>query len=297
MVRRREGSLTPSTTNTRNSNTILSCFLKSPGSATTSANVPLYCWCDERVHLKVSDLIDDVDVVSLMIVSPFVVAHRKITIVTRDINGNSIALGIKGTVFAGAGSNSKTELDTTVFNTGKNNCGQTEAAGTNKAVSGVTKSMALSGSTLPQISTHNASISGTFHIVTSDGAGPLTAMVDTTGKGDFSKAVKAVVTTQIPGTKGKIQKSKQQRWERVLRSIGLMKRATNINEDFPFSVAIPAGTICTGTLAGQSNVCIVEIVNPSKAGPFGGCVAVQQFGGTNTTDIARRNLKPLSFSV
>lgn len=35
----------------------------------------------------------------------------------------------------------------------------------------MTKSMALSGNTLPQISTDNASISGTFHIVTSDGAG------------------------------------------------------------------------------------------------------------------------------
>jgi hypothetical protein len=46
-----------------------------------------------------------------------------------------------------------------------------QAAGKNKAETGVAKAMALSGSTLPQISTDNASISGTFHIVTSDGAG------------------------------------------------------------------------------------------------------------------------------
>jgi hypothetical protein len=57
-------------------------------------------------------------------------------------------------------------------------------------------------------------------------------MVDTTGMGDFSNAVKAEVTTQVPGTKGNIKKTKQKRWERVLRSIGLMKRATNINEDY-----------------------------------------------------------------
>lgn len=57
-------------------------------------------------------------------------------------------------------------------------------------------------------------------------------MVDTTGMGDFSKAVKAVVTKQIPGKKGNIQKSNQKRWERVLRSLGIMKRATNINEDY-----------------------------------------------------------------
>lgn len=99
--------------------------------------------------------------------------------------------------------------------------------------------MALSGSTLPQISMNNASISGTFHIVTSDGAGPLSAMVDTTGLGDFTNAVKATVTTQVPGTKGNIKKTTK-RWEELAIRAGLMKRATNINEDYPFAVAIPA---------------------------------------------------------
>ncbi|KAB8295325.1 hypothetical protein EYC80_007227 [Monilinia laxa] len=131
----------------------------------------------------------------LLAVSPLVTVHGKIAVVTGDLGDNSTALGIKGAVIPGAGPNPKTELDTTVFNTGRNNCGKTQASGTNKTEAGVTKSMALSGGTLPQISTSNASISGTFHIVTSDGAGPLRAMVDTTGRGDFSKSVKAVVTT------------------------------------------------------------------------------------------------------
>lgn len=91
--------------------------------------------------------------------------------------------------------------------------------------------MALSGSTLPQVSTDNASISGTFHIVTSDGAGPLTAMIDTTGQGDFKNAVKATMTTQVPGTNGNIKKSTK-RWEELMIRAGLMKRATNINEDY-----------------------------------------------------------------
>ncbi|TGO55915.1 hypothetical protein BOTNAR_0234g00050 [Botryotinia narcissicola] len=236
-------------------------------------------------------------VLGLLALSPLVVAHGKIAVVTGNLGGNGTALGIKGAVVADTGSNSKTELDTTVFDIGSNNCGQTEAAGRNKPESGVTKSMALSGNTLPQISTDNASISGTFHIVTSDGAGPLTAMVDTTGRGDFSGAVKAVVTTQIPGKRGNIKKAKQTRSERVMRSIGLMKRASNINEDYPFSVDIPAGITCTGTVAGQSNVCMVKVVNPSNAGPFGGCVAVQQSTGTNATSSARRNLKPMKLSV
>lgn len=91
--------------------------------------------------------------------------------------------------------------------------------------------MTLSGSTLPQIGTDKASISGTYHIVTSDGAGPLTAFVDTTGQGDFSKAVRAKVTKQVPGNNGNIKKSSK-RWEDLMVRAGLSKRATNINEDF-----------------------------------------------------------------
>jgi Egh16-like virulence factor len=64
----------------------------------------------------------------------------------------------------------------------------------------------------------------------------------------------------------------------MLVKMGLMKRAKNVNEDFPFAATIPAGTTCSGTVAGQSNVCLVKIVNPSGAGPFGGVVAIQMAG-------------------
>jgi hypothetical protein len=64
--------------------------------------------------------------IAALMASPFVVAHGKVAVVTGDLGGNGTALGIKGAVVAGAGPNSKTELDTTTFNVGSNNCGETE---------------------------------------------------------------------------------------------------------------------------------------------------------------------------
>jgi hypothetical protein len=70
-----------------------------------------------------------------------------------------------------------------------------------------------------------------------------------------------------------------------------MKRATNINEDFPFKVAMPADAQCTGTVAGQTNVCMVKLVNPSGAGPFGGCVPVQMVGSNSTSTATARKFR------
>ena len=100
--------------------------------------------------------------------------------------------------------------------------------GANKVEAGTKKAMALSGNTLPQVS-QGGSVSGTLHIVTSDGAGPYKALLDTTGKGDFSKAVEMDVETQVPGKNGDIKKSKTRA---VLEKLGIYKRATNIDEDF-----------------------------------------------------------------
>jgi len=91
--------------------------------------------------------------------------------------------------------------------------------------------MALSGNTLPQVSP-GGSVSGTLHIVTSDGAGPYKALVDTTGTGDFSNAMEMEVVTQVPGKNGNIKKTETRAWVRALESLGIYKRATNINEDF-----------------------------------------------------------------
>lgn len=42
---------------------------------------------------------------------------------------------------------------------------------------------------------------------------------------------------------------------------------------------IPDGTTCSGMVDGMSNICLVKIVNPSTAGPFGGVVTIQMVGG------------------
>lgn len=45
--------------------------------------------------------------------------------------------------------------------------------------------------------------------------------------------------------------------------------------DFALTAAIPASQTCTGTVAGQDNVCLVRCQNSARAGPFGGVVPVQ----------------------
>ncbi|KAF3760909.1 hypothetical protein M406DRAFT_233452, partial [Cryphonectria parasitica EP155] len=212
--------------------------------------------------------------------SPLVAAHGKIAVATGDAGGNGTALGIQGGVIPGAGKNKVTEPDTTVFKgDAADACGKTEGQGTNDIEAGTQSAMALSGSTLPQVSP-GGSVSGTLHIVTSDGAGPYKAMVNADGTGTTWTEME--VETQVPGTNGNIKKTEKRFWARALQAVGIMKRATNINEDYPFKVNMPAGTSCTGTIAGQANTCIVKLVNPSNAGPFGGCVPVQMTGGNAT---------------
>jgi hypothetical protein len=91
---------------------------------------------------------------------------------TGDAGGNTTGLGIQGGIVPGAGRNSQTEVDTTVFNSRKalsDGLGRTTGGGANQ-LSDLSAAMALSGSTLPQVS-DGGSISGTIHIVTTDGAG------------------------------------------------------------------------------------------------------------------------------
>lgn len=159
-------------------------------------------------------------------------------------------------------------------------------------VAGMAAVMAQSGDTLPQVSP-GGTLSGTVHIVTTDGAGPYTAIVDPTGTGAFSTGTEATVTQQVPGARGNIAAPQQRGLiTRTLVKMGIVKRASNVNEDFPISMTIPAGTTCSGTMGGQSNVCLVKIANPSGAGPFGGVIAMQMVGAAgaagNTTAAAAK---------
>lgn len=152
----------------------------------------------------------------------------------------------------------------------------------------LTQAMALSGDTLPQVSATNGSLSGTFHIVTTDGAGPVQAVVDTTGTGKFSQGTLLETTTQVPGKNGNIRPPKQRSlFIRALESMGVIeKRASNVNTDHPVSFSVPAGTTCTGTVNGIQNVCLAKIANSNRAGPFGGVIAFQMAGAADTAGAA-----------
>lgn len=150
------------------------------------------------------------------------------------------------------------------------------------------QAMALSGSTLPQVSASGGSISGTFHIVTTDGAGPIQAVIDTTGTGKFSNGTLLDTVTQVPGKNGNIKAPKRSLFVRAMESASIYKRASNVNEDFPMKFSVPAGTTCSGTMNGLNNVCLVKIANSNRAGPFGGVVAIQIAGGAATGNTTRR---------
>lgn len=121
-------------------------------------------------------------------------AHGKVAAVVGDAGGNGTAIGIQGGIVPGPGKNKVTEVDTTVFgkkNIATDGLGKTNGQGKN-TVAMVASTMAQSGNTLPQVS-DGGSIQGTFHVVTTDGAGPVKAIIDPTATGQFSSGVEANV--------------------------------------------------------------------------------------------------------
>jgi hypothetical protein len=150
------------------------------------------------------------------------------------------------------------------------------------------QAMALSGNTLPQVSASGGSISGTYHIVTTDGAGPIQAVIDPTATGKFSEGTLLDTVTQVPGKNGNIKAPKRSLFARAMESAGIYKRAANVNEDFPMEFSVPANTTCTGTINGVSNVCLVKIANSNRAGPFGGVVAIQIAGQADAGNATKR---------
>jgi hypothetical protein len=103
--------------------------------------------------------------------------------------------------------------------------------------------VAQSGSTLPQVS-NGGNLTGTLHIVTTDGAGPYTAIVDPTGTGAFASGAKANVVQQVPGNQGEIRTDGtvpgQRRWtSSIMKRAGLYKRAANVNKDYVRSPTPP----------------------------------------------------------
>ncbi|KAI8254792.1 hypothetical protein K4K58_006082 [Colletotrichum sp. SAR11_239] len=212
--------------------------------------------------------------------APLVAAHGKPVVLTGNLGGNGTALANQGGVVPLTGPNRKTEVDTTVFkskNIMTDGLGRTTGNG-KVQVADIDAANAMSGGTLPQVSSTGGSISGTFHVVTTDGAGPLRAVLDPTGTGSFSNGVELTATQNVPGNNGNIRPNGQvpgQKNARDLFERAIYKRAANVNKDFPMAFSVPDGTQCTGTSGNLQNVCLVKIANNNGAGPFGGVMAIQ----------------------
>lgn len=128
----------------------------------------------------------------------------------------------------------------------------TDATGTSTTSSAAEAGVAASAgkgvsSGLPTAADDNT-VTMTFHQVNQDGAGPLTAMVDSTSGGtDASAFTSATMVTDVPG-------------------IGIGGLSGAQTEDFPIKVQMPSGTVCSGTVAGAKNVCVVKVQNQALAG-------------------------------
>ncbi|KAL1596990.1 hypothetical protein SLS60_008572 [Paraconiothyrium brasiliense] len=217
----------------------------------------------------------------------FVAAHSKITGVTGNLGGNGSALGVLGAIVPNQGSNIETQRDTTVFPRphelkidGLGKVGVKKAnvtvveGGTALESSDLETTLKLSGNELPQVSADgNGTLSGTYHIVAGDGAGPIYAVIDTTANGKFSEGIEAEVTQNVPGNKGRIRAGGYVPYsfpKRLLR-----RRAPVVNPDYPFTIAVPKDVDCKGRVAGKMGVCFVKITNLNHNGPFGGTIAFQ----------------------
>ncbi|KAF4546418.1 Cas1 domain-containing hypothetical protein [Lasiodiplodia theobromae] len=189
--------------------------------------------------------------------SPLVAGHAAIIGAQGDAGGNGSAIGIVGSTPRDGTRRNPFQADATRFRgDAADTCGETIGAGTNDVESGTQQVLAASGNTLPQVSP-GGQLQMTLHQVNSDGAGPYTCMIDPTGTG--TQWTQINVAQNVPGSR---------------RGRNRDGEAT----DFSLVADMPAGMSCTGTVAGQTNVCMVRCQNPARAGPFGGCVPVQQSG-------------------
>jgi hypothetical protein len=203
--------------------------------------------------------------ISLLASSSLVAGHAAIIKATGDAGGAGSAIGVDPNTPRDGTNRNPFQQDATRFRgAAADTCGETLGGGANDIAAGTAQVMQLNGATLPQVSA-GGSVMMTVHQVNSDGAGPYTCMVDASGTGANWQA--ATVTTNLPGNdRGRNRDTQMQ--------------------DLPLTVSMPAGMTCTGTVAGQSNVCMVRCQNPARAGPFGGCVPVQMAGAAGAAPAA-----------
>ncbi|KAK5491734.1 hypothetical protein LTR43_006671 [Exophiala xenobiotica] len=192
-------------------------------------------------------------VLGLLAITDFVAGHGCIIAATGDAGGNGTALGIDPSTPRDGTKKKPFEQDTTRFAGAQaDTFGETAEVGNNDPETGTTAILAQNGGVLPQVSP-GGEVQMTLHQVNADGAGPYTCMINADGTG--TTWTQMAVTQQVPGRLG----------------LSLSGSTTN----FPLTAQVPADQTCTGTVAGQDNVCMVRCQNPALAGPFGGVVPVQ----------------------
>ncbi|OQV10600.1 hypothetical protein CLAIMM_14577 [Cladophialophora immunda] len=201
----------------------------------------------------------------ILAVAELVAGHGAIIAATGDAGGNGSALGIDPTTPRDGTRRRPFQQDTTRFaGDAADTFGETLEGGDNDPESGTAAVLAQNGGTLPQI-TAGGQVQMTLHQVNADGAGPYTCMINADATG--TTWTKMTVSQNVPGVRGNDPKGAE--------------------TDFPLTAEVPASQTCTGTVAGQENVCMVRCQNQALAGPFGGVVPVQLDSAatvaTNTT--------------
>ncbi|KAI7759372.1 hypothetical protein ACKAV7_001871 [Fusarium commune] len=198
-------------------------------------------------------------ILALFIAADLTAAHSVITNAVGDAGGSGMALGVDTSTPRDGTRRRPFQTDATRFRgNAADTVGETLAGGDNQIEQGTLDIMEETGSQLPQVNP-GGSLEMTVHQVNSDGAGPYTCMINADGTGTSWDNIQ--VTTNVEGN------------DRGRNRDGEMG-------DFPLVASIPAGQNCTGSVAGEENVCLVRCQNPARAGPFGGVIPVQMAQAT-----------------
>ncbi|KAK0645613.1 CAS1 protein [Cercophora newfieldiana] len=203
----------------------------------------------------------------LFAAAELVAGHGAIISATGNAGGTGMALGIDTSTPRDGTRRRPFQQDSTRFRgDAAETFGETLGGGNNQLEAGTAAIMAETGDQLPQV-TPGGEVQMTLHQVNADGGGPYTCMINADGTGQQWNNIQ--VTTTPPG-----RNSRNRQGE---------------STDFPLVAAIPAAQNCSGTVAGQDNVCLVRCQNDARAGPFGGVVPVQMAGAATPAQ-ARRSL-------
>ncbi|CRK41806.1 hypothetical protein BN1723_005199 [Verticillium longisporum] len=190
---------------------------------------------------------------TLLASAQLVAGHGAIITATGDQGGQGMALGVVTNTPRDGTRRDPFQQDSTRFRgASAQTFGETVGAGPNSLESGTKAIMSEMGGQLPQVS-QGGSVDMTLHQVNGDGGGPYECMINADGTG-------------APNSRNR----------------------GGAQTDFPMVAAIPADQTCTGTVAGQDQVCLVRCQNAARAGPFGGVVPVQMAGAANATEARRR---------